>query len=101
MEDPDGAAISLMVSRGGSLLADRASSPPGAREGGRMRATGSPPEEARGLSMIVIVAVLLAAAVAAPLPAMAAESAVVIPAPAVDDPKAAGPLQTAVLAGGC
>ncbi|HET8533812.1 MAG TPA: peptide-methionine (S)-S-oxide reductase MsrA [Methylomirabilota bacterium] len=51
--------------------------------------------------MIVIVAVLLAAVVAAPLPAMAAESAVVIPAPAVDDPRAAGPLQTAVLAGGC
>ena len=51
--------------------------------------------------MIVIVAVLLAAVVAAPLPARAAESAVVIPAPAVDDPKAAGPLQTAVLAGGC
>lgn len=51
--------------------------------------------------MIVIVAVLLAAVVAAPLPARAAESAVVIPAPAVDDPRAAGPLQTAVLAGGC
>jgi peptide-methionine (S)-S-oxide reductase len=51
--------------------------------------------------MIVILALLLAVAVAAPLPAIAAESAVVIPAPAVDDPKAAGPLQTAVLAGGC
>jgi peptide-methionine (S)-S-oxide reductase len=51
--------------------------------------------------MIVILAVLLAAAVAAPRPATAAESAVVIPAPAVDDPKAAGPVQTAVLAGGC
>jgi peptide-methionine (S)-S-oxide reductase len=31
----------------------------------------------------------------------AAEQAVAIPAPAVDSPKAAGPLQTAVLAGGC
>jgi peptide-methionine (S)-S-oxide reductase len=51
--------------------------------------------------MIVILAVLLAVAVAAPGPAMAAEPAVVIPAPAVDDPRAAGPLQTAVLAGGC
>jgi len=30
-----------------------------------------------------------------------AEQAVVIPPPAVDSPKAAGPLQTAVLAGGC
>jgi peptide-methionine (S)-S-oxide reductase len=49
----------------------------------------------------VVVAVLLAVFVDAPLPAAAAESAVVIPAPAVDDSKAAGPLQTAVLAGGC
>jgi peptide-methionine (S)-S-oxide reductase len=31
----------------------------------------------------------------------AAESAVVIPAPEVDNPKAAGPMQTAVLSGGC
>jgi peptide-methionine (S)-S-oxide reductase len=51
--------------------------------------------------MIVILAVLLAVAVAAPPSAMAAEPAVVIPAPAVDDPRAAAPLQTAVLAGGC
>ena len=51
--------------------------------------------------MIVILAVLLAVAVAAPRPAMAAEPAVVIPAPTLDDPRAAGPLQTAVLAGGC
>jgi len=34
-------------------------------------------------------------------PALAAESAVVVPAPAVDNPKAAGPLQSVVLAGGC
>ncbi len=33
--------------------------------------------------------------------AFAAEEAVVVPAPAVDNPKAAGPLQTAVVAGGC
>ena len=31
----------------------------------------------------------------------AAEAAVVVPKPAVDNPKAAGPLQTAVIAGGC
>jgi peptide-methionine (S)-S-oxide reductase len=34
-------------------------------------------------------------------PASAAEPAVAIPAPAYDVPKAAGPLQTAVLSGGC
>ena len=33
--------------------------------------------------------------------AFAAEEAVVIPAPALDNPKAAGPPQTAVVAGGC
>ena len=33
--------------------------------------------------------------------ACGAESAVAIPAPTVDSPKAAGPMQTAVLAGGC
>jgi peptide-methionine (S)-S-oxide reductase len=31
----------------------------------------------------------------------AAENAVIIPSPAVDNPKVAGPLQTAVLSGGC
>ena len=34
-------------------------------------------------------------------PALAAEQAVVIPAPTLDNPKAAGPVQKAVLAGGC
>ena len=48
-----------------------------------------------------IASLLLAALVGAPLPATAAEPAVVIPAPALDDARAAGPLQTAVLAGGC
>jgi peptide-methionine (S)-S-oxide reductase len=33
--------------------------------------------------------------------AAAAESAVVVPAPLMDNPKGAGPMQTAVLAGGC
>jgi peptide-methionine (S)-S-oxide reductase len=49
----------------------------------------------------LVVAVLLGALVGAPPPAAAAESAVVVPAPAMNDAKAAGPLQTAVLAGGC
>jgi peptide-methionine (S)-S-oxide reductase len=35
------------------------------------------------------------------LPLYGAEAPVVIPAPAVDNPKAAGALQTAVLSGGC
>jgi peptide-methionine (S)-S-oxide reductase len=49
---------------------------------------------------IVVMAALLAGLGGASAPA-AAESAVVIPAPVLDTPKAAGPLQTAVLAGGC
>jgi peptide-methionine (S)-S-oxide reductase len=36
-----------------------------------------------------------------PTPALAAEEAVIIPAPALDNSKGAGPLQTAVVAGGC
>ena len=35
------------------------------------------------------------------IPAHTGESAVTLPAPAIDNPKAAGPLQTAVIAGGC
>src|ERR1700749_3812642 len=34
-------------------------------------------------------------------PLLGADAPVIIPPPAVDNPKAAGPLQTAVLAGGC
>ena len=34
-------------------------------------------------------------------PSFGAEAPVIIPPPAVDNPKAAGPMQTAVLAGGC
>ena len=45
---------------------------------------------------------MLAAAVLGPAPAtLAADGAVAIPAPVMDSPKAAGPPQTAVLAGGC
>jgi peptide-methionine (S)-S-oxide reductase len=50
------------------------------------------------------VAIVLGLAVLCPgfLPAvLAAEEAVVIPAPLLDNPKAPGPLQTAVIAGGC
>lgn len=55
----------------------------------------------RGSMQLVVMAALLAGLVGAPAPAAPAESAVVIPAPALDDAKRAGPLQTAVLAGGC
>ena len=55
----------------------------------------------RGSMQVVVMAALLAGLVGAPAPAAAAESAVVIPAPVLDTPRAAGPLQTAVLAGGC
>jgi peptide-methionine (S)-S-oxide reductase len=37
----------------------------------------------------------------APTAALAAEAPVVIPAPAVDNPRTPGPVQTAVIAGGC
>jgi peptide-methionine (S)-S-oxide reductase len=44
---------------------------------------------------------LLTAAVLWHVPALPGETAVTLPAPAIDNPKAAGPMQTAVLAGGC
>src|SRR5262245_56030597 len=49
------------------------------------------------------IALLALAAVATlwNVPGRSGEAAVVLPGPAVDNPKAAGPLQTAVLAGGC
>ena len=46
-------------------------------------------------------ALLALIAIAAQMAACAAEPAVSIPAPTVDNPKASGPTQTAVLAGGC
>jgi peptide-methionine (S)-S-oxide reductase len=49
----------------------------------------------------LLVAILVACGVLTQVPAIAAERAVVIPAPAIDNPKAEGPEQTAVLAGGC
>lgn len=51
------------------------------------------------LSHLMTVVVTLALCL--PPLAHADETAVVIPAPAVDNPKVSGPLQTAVLAGGC
>src|SRR5262245_11321275 len=51
--------------------------------------------------MAGLTAVLVTFALCLPALAHAAETVVVIPAPAVDNPKVAGPLQTAVLAGGC
>jgi peptide-methionine (S)-S-oxide reductase len=49
---------------------------------------------------LVTLAAILSGALAV-LPACASEQAFIIPAPAVDNPKVAGPEQTAVLAGGC
>jgi len=48
-----------------------------------------------------LISVVVTLALCLPPLAHAAETAVVIPAPAVDNPKVSGPLQTAVLAGGC
>jgi peptide-methionine (S)-S-oxide reductase len=55
------------------------------------------------IALALASAALVSAALFAgiPTPAAASEEAVVIPAPALDNPKAAGPPQTAVLAGGC
>ena len=55
----------------------------------------------RSLARALLVAMAAALTIASPAVAHAAEAAVVIPAPAVDNPKAPGPIQTAVIAGGC
>src|SRR5262252_6439702 len=52
----------------------------------------------RTAQFLTILAILV---LSLPAPAHAGEQAVVIPAPLLDNPKASGPLQTAVLAGGC
>jgi peptide-methionine (S)-S-oxide reductase len=52
----------------------------------------------RSLRTLLLAVPLLAVA---PALAVAAEPAIAVPPPAVDLPKAAGPLQTAVLSGGC
>ena len=53
------------------------------------------------IAMTVMIAAVLGFGVGTPAAALAAEAPVVIPAPALDNPKAPGPVQTAVLAGGC
>jgi peptide-methionine (S)-S-oxide reductase len=55
----------------------------------------------RLLPAVRVLLVGLPLATLAPTLVSAAEPAVALPAPAVDDPKAGGPLQTAVLSGGC
>jgi peptide-methionine (S)-S-oxide reductase len=53
------------------------------------------------IAMTVMIAAALSLGIGAPPAALAAEAPVVLPAPALDNPKAPGPVQTAVLAGGC
>ena len=55
----------------------------------------------RTMAAMLIVALSIARGVGAPGAALAAEAAVVIPAPALDNPRGPGPAQTAVIAGGC
>jgi len=52
-------------------------------------------------SWAIVTALLAALSVGVPTVGRAAEAAVVLPAPLLDNPKALGPPQTAVLAGGC
>jgi peptide-methionine (S)-S-oxide reductase len=54
----------------------------------------------KSLALVALFA-LVAAVALRQAPLFGAEAAVVLPAPAVDDAKAAGPRRTAVLAGGC
>jgi len=55
-------------------------------------------ERAAGL---VIVVMFLELCISVPINGVAAEVNIAIPGPLVDNPKTAGPLQTAVIAGGC
>jgi peptide-methionine (S)-S-oxide reductase len=57
------------------------------------------PGRAIGAFVLALVAAVLGCEILTA--AFAGEEAVVIPAPALDSPKAAGPMQTAVVAGGC
>ena len=56
--------------------------------------------QSRWIAGLVIVAMSLGC-ISVPMDAVSAEVNIAIPAPLVDNPKASGPLQTAVLAGGC
>jgi len=53
------------------------------------------------LKMLALTLLVALAGAGVCLRLSAAETAVAVPAPALDNPKSAGPLQTAVLAGGC
>ena len=53
------------------------------------------------IETVLVVAIVTGLYIYLSAGSVGAESAVVIPAAAVDNPKVAGPLQTAVLAGGC
>ena len=55
----------------------------------------------RWMAIVVLVAMSAMLHIALPSTATAAEVAVLIPAPVLDNPKATGPVQTAVIAGGC
>jgi peptide-methionine (S)-S-oxide reductase len=56
----------------------------------------------RAGALAVVIAVVVAGLyIGGPTPALTGEEAVVIPPPALDNPKAAGPMQRAVVAGGC
>ncbi len=55
----------------------------------------------RRMAAAVLVAMSAGGWVGGQTAALAAESAVVIPAPSLDNPKASAPVQTAVIAGGC
>jgi peptide-methionine (S)-S-oxide reductase len=53
-------------------------------------------------SLAVVIAVVVAALyIGGPTTALTGEEAIVIPPPTIDNPKVAGPMQTAVVAGGC
>jgi len=53
----------------------------------------------RSLPVVAVLALTVGGGIASTI--LAAESALIVPAPITDAPKAAGPLQTAVVAGGC
>ena len=53
------------------------------------------------IGVVVAVAMSVSLCAAVPGAALGVERAVTIPAPTLDNPKVAGPLQTAVIAGGC
>src|SRR6478672_6642223 len=57
--------------------------------------------QSKWIAGFVIVVVSSGLCISIPTDAVSAEVNIAIPAPMIDNPKAVGPLQTAVLAGGC